>query len=130
MARPTYEPTEASRKTATSMLAYGIKQEDIAIVLDIDPKTFRKHYGDEIAKAHVQANSRVAETAYQMATSGRHPAMTMFWLKTRLGWREVERIDINFVRERATELARELGLPEAEVIEEAERIIAASRKGR
>ena len=130
MARPTYEPTEASRKTATSMLAYGIKQEDIATVLDIDPKTFRKHYGDEIAKAHVQANSRVAETAYQMATSGRHPAMTMFWLKTRLGWREVERIDINFVRERATELARELGLPEDEVIEEAERIIAASRKGR
>lgn len=130
MARPTYKPTEESRKTATSMLAYGIKQEDIASVLDIDAKTFRKHYGDEIAKAHVRANSRVAETAYQMATSGRHPAMTMFWLKTRLGWREVERIDINFVRERATELARELGLPEDEVIEEAERIIAASRKGR
>ena len=112
------------------MLAYGIKQEDIATVLGIDAKTFRKHYATEIATAHVRANSRVAETAYQMATSGRHPAVTMFWLKTRLGWREVERIDVNFVRERATELARELGLPEEEVIEEAERIIAASRRNR
>lgn len=28
----------------------------------------------------------VANTAFDMATSGKHPSMTMFWLKSRAGW--------------------------------------------
>ena len=76
------------------MSAYGIPQEDIAATLDIDPKTLRKHYSTEIATAHVRANSKVAETAYKMATSGEYPAMTIFWLKTRLHWRETDRLEI------------------------------------
>ena len=38
-----------------------------------------------------KANLTVARTLFEMATSGKHPAATFFWLKTRAGWREADR---------------------------------------
>ena len=35
----------------------------------------------------------MAQTAYQMAKSGKFPTMTMFWLKTQAGWRETSRLE-------------------------------------
>lgn len=42
-----------------------------------------------ISSGRSKAAAAVCETAFNMATSGAHPAMTMFWLKTRQGWREM-----------------------------------------
>jgi hypothetical protein len=39
------------------------------------------------------ASGQVTNTLYRMATSGRHPAATFFWLKCQAGWREVVTID-------------------------------------
>ena len=41
----------------------------------------------------VKANSSVAQSLYKMATSGKCPASTMFWLKCRAGWRETSVIE-------------------------------------
>jgi hypothetical protein len=35
-----------------------------------------------------EANAQVAQSLYQQATSGKKTAATIFWLKTRAGWRE------------------------------------------
>ena len=35
----------------------------------------------------------MAQTAYNMAKSGKFPTMTMFWLKTQAGWRETSRME-------------------------------------
>ena len=35
-----------------------------------------------------EANTQVAQTMFRMATSGKSPASTMFWLKCRAGWRQ------------------------------------------
>ena len=35
----------------------------------------------------------MAQTAYNLAKSGKCPVMTMFWLKTQAGWRETSRLE-------------------------------------
>jgi hypothetical protein len=54
----------------------------------------RLAFRDELDKAAIEANAKVAQTCYQMAISGQHPAATFFWLKTRAGWREIDRREI------------------------------------
>lgn len=88
-----YEPNDKDRATVKAMASYGIPQEDIGRVLGISHVTLRKYYEPELDTAAIQANAKVAETCYAMAVSGQHPAATFFWLKTRAGWREVERIE-------------------------------------
>jgi hypothetical protein len=77
------------RRLVKSLAAMGTKQEDIARILGIrSPKTLRKHYRQELDRGALEANHNVAQTLYKMATSGQRPAATIFWLKTRAGWRD------------------------------------------
>jgi hypothetical protein len=69
--------------------AYGVPQEQIARQVGLrSPKTLRKHFRDELDRGETEANTKVAQTLFGMATSGDHPAATFFWLKVRAGWRE------------------------------------------
>jgi hypothetical protein len=72
------------------MAGYGIPEADIATVLEIDPKTLRKHYRSELDKGHIKATANVAENLYRKATGdGRESVIAaIFWLKTRAGWKE------------------------------------------
>ena len=91
MARPRFDPTPEQKKTVEAMSAYGISEEEVARTIGehgIDPKTLRKHFRHALDIGATKANSAVAQTAYQMATSGKCPAATMFWLKCRAGWKE------------------------------------------
>ena len=74
-----------------TLSAMGIKQKDIARMVGMQsPKTLREHFRDELDKGAVEANATVAKTLFAMATSGKIPAATIFWLKTRARWRERE----------------------------------------
>ena len=99
MSNIAYKPNDKDRGIVRAMASYGIPQEDIGKVIGISHVTLRKYYEPELETAGIQANAKVAETCYSMATSGQHPAATFFWLKTRAGWREVERHDYRFVDE-------------------------------
>jgi len=92
MTMPSHEPTDEVRKRVQTLTAYGISQEEIANMEDIDPKTLRKYYRHELDIAKPSANAKVAETCYKMATSGQTPSATFFWLKTQAGWREKQEI--------------------------------------
>lgn len=70
------------------MAGHGIDEAAIAKVMKITPAALRKHFPKELSTARTIANSKVAETAYRLATSGKAPAVTMFWLKSRAGWRD------------------------------------------
>jgi hypothetical protein len=94
MSRPRFVPTDEKRKNVRSMAAYGIKQEDIAIAVGaLSPKTLRKHFPEELRCGAIEANAQVAQTLYQMAISGKCPAATIFWAKTRMGWREIQIVE-------------------------------------
>ena len=65
MARPVWTPTDAQRRQAETMAAYGIPEADIARVLGVSKPTLRKHCGSELDTGATRA-----------------------WMKTRGGWSE------------------------------------------
>jgi hypothetical protein len=77
----------------------GTTQSDIARVLDIDEKTLRKYYRDELDLAKAKANATIGGALFNKAKTGDTAAM-IFWMKTQAGWRE--RTDINHTSEDAS----------------------------
>ena len=88
MPRPRLQPTAEQRRMVKSMAAMGIRQEEIARALAIrSPKTLRVHFREELDRGATDANYNVANSLYKQAMNG-STAATIFWLKTRAGWRE------------------------------------------
>ena len=82
-----HEPTAETRSNVKALASVGTTQEHIAIYLDIDVKTLRKHYRRELDTALILANSNVAKSLYKNANEGNVTAQ-IFWLKTKGGWSE------------------------------------------
>jgi len=78
----------------------GLSQKKIAHVFGIHFRTFeermkkderiRMAYDQGVAEATVE----VANKAYEMATDGKNPAMTMFWLKCKDNWKETQKHEL------------------------------------
>ena len=88
MARPTYEITVKMRKTVKLMAALGCRHEDIARIMEMTPKTLRKHFRSELDTGAIEANNKVVQSLFDMATKGKNPTAAIFWTKVRCGWRE------------------------------------------
>ena len=88
MGRRAHIPDPAQRRQVEAMAAYGIPETDISRVLNIDPKTLRKHYRDELDLGETKANAQVAGFLFNAAKNGNVTAQ-IFWLKTRARWREL-----------------------------------------
>jgi hypothetical protein len=84
----TYVPTEEQRRTVRAMSGLGIPQDDIATFLEIDKKTLRKHFREELDRGSIEATTKVAQSLFRMATDGGSVAAAIFWMKARAGWRE------------------------------------------
>lgn len=85
-----HEPTEKTRAEVTSLVSFGIPQEDICTYLGITIKTLEKHYRYEIDTAVTRANGQVANALYTKAVKGKDVTAMIFWLKTRARWRTNE----------------------------------------
>lgn len=70
------------------MSGFGIPQDDIAAHLGIDPKSLRKHFRQDLDRGMTEANVKVAQSLFHMATEGKNVAAAIFWMKARAGWRE------------------------------------------
>ena len=89
MARPRFKVTQEKRNTVRALAGYGLKHEEVVKMIGIrSPKTLCKYFQSELESGRAEANAQVAQTLYKMATSGAHPAATMFWLKTQARWSE------------------------------------------
>lgn len=93
MAYPVHAPTPEQRAVVKTMSGYGVPQDDIAVVLDIDPKTLRKFYRRELDLGVAQANARIGETLFKQAVGGNTTA-AIFWAKVRMGWTEKSAVEI------------------------------------
>lgn len=87
MSRRSHNPDPAQRRQVEAMAAYGIPESEIAAVLELDPKTLRKHYRQELDHGETKANAQVAGFLFNAARSGNVTAQ-IFWLKTRARWKE------------------------------------------
>ena len=89
-----HQPTEQSIKLVEAMVACGVPQIEVAAVIGIDPKTLRLYYSETIAVAATKANTQVAQSLFNKATSkgitGPSVTAAIFWLKCRAGWRHAE----------------------------------------
>lgn len=90
-----YEPTEEQRRTVKAMSGLGVPHEGIAVLLEIDPKTLRKHFDAELERGSVEATAKVAQSLFQMATQGKNVAAAIFWMKARAGWREKHDVQLS-----------------------------------
>lgn len=90
--KPPHEPTKAQRDTVALHAMVGTPQLDIARVLDIDVKTLRKYYRDELDLALAKANATIGGSLFNKARGG-DTAAQIFWLKTRAGFREKQEVD-------------------------------------
>lgn len=91
--QPAHEPTEKSRATVKAMSAFGIPQDSVARVLDIDSKTLRLHYRDELDLGVIEANSKIAETLFNQGVREGNTAALIWWTKSRMGWKETTRVE-------------------------------------
>jgi hypothetical protein len=105
--RPAYEPTEKDRQQVATMCGLGIPDYDIAKVMRISGPTLRLHFWHELDVGHIQANAKVAQSLFRMATDLSKPnvAAAIFWLKTRARWTEAAE-DAPGKKEQANEVAR------------------------
>ena len=73
------------------MAAYGVPEAGIARVVQIarmpqiDPKTLRKRYRDDLDTSAIKATSKIAESLYRKAIGDGPQSViaAIFWLKTR-----------------------------------------------
>src|SRR3954452_20079703 len=84
-----FVPTDEQRRRGKMLASLGQRAKQIAMVVGIrSTTTLRKHFREELTRGPAEAMANVRKTLFQMATSGKHPAATMFWLKTRARWSE------------------------------------------
>ena len=80
---------------ARAMAGLGLPQEQIALLLEMDPKTLRKHLRDDLDRGMAEANVKIAQSLFNMATTGNNVAAAIFWMKARAGWREKHEVTIS-----------------------------------
>lgn len=125
MAMPKKTPfTPKEVEQIESLTGYGLTTEKIADFFGICKKTFlrRVKYSpgakEALTKGRIKANALVAQTCYEMATSGKVPSATFFWLKCRAGWSEQDGPrDEESTSEKDRVYDTEWGKPEANVEE-------------
>lgn len=89
-----YEPTDEQRGTVKVLSGFGVPQDAIAAYIEIDPKTMRKHFRVELDRGSLEAMAKVAQSLFNMATSGDNVAAAIFWMKARAGWREKNSLEV------------------------------------
>ena len=84
----TFQPTEEQRRMVKAMSGFGVPHDDIATLVDVDPKTLRKYFRVELDRGSIEATAKVGQSLFRLATEGGNVAAAIFWMKARAGWRE------------------------------------------
>jgi hypothetical protein len=89
MPRHKFQATDEQRQRVKSLAGYGLRHKQIALILGLSSTTLlRKHFRQELLTGPAKAQANVRKRLFDTARSGRHPAATIFWLKTRARWSE------------------------------------------
>src|SRR3954468_9719991 len=94
MPRSRFRATDEQRQKVKALAGYGLPHKEIATVAGVGcVATLRKYFHEELTLGPLEAQSNVMRTLFRLASSGRNPAATMFWLKTRAGWSEQGKVE-------------------------------------
>ena len=82
-------PNARDRKQVETLAGLGATLKYISIHLKLSEDKLKHYYQDALDYGQEHANLEVAETFFQLATSGDHPSITAQWMKMRAGWSEI-----------------------------------------
>lgn len=96
--RPRIQRDEKIATLIKALTRYGIPEREIPSILRdqgyrIGFDVMVKLYRDEIDAGHQIGNAKILETAYKQAVGG-NTSMLIFLMKTRLGYRETNRVEM------------------------------------
>lgn len=97
MAKPGPKPrifSDTERAIVQRAAMMNMPQESISRLLKTDIETLTKNFREELDCASDKANMAVVGALYKSAMEGNVTAQ-IFWCKTRLGWRETDRLEIS-----------------------------------
>lgn len=80
-----YFPTNCDAKRVKRFIRAGIVPEKIAVILRISMEELLLHYPIELDHTDEEDLAEVAQTAFEMATSGQDSKMTQWWLERKGG---------------------------------------------
>lgn len=87
MAKKAFVADEAMRERVRYLAGVGVPQDDIARIVGCAPKTLRKRFRDDLDRGIAEANATVCGYLFAAAKAGNISAI-IFWLKSRVHWRE------------------------------------------
>jgi transposase len=91
--KPIITWNQETSKRVETLSGVGLDAKQIANVEGMSRATIFRLYAKELSDGRDKAIANVSKKAYELAMSGKNPAMLMFWLKCRAQWREVQRIE-------------------------------------
>lgn len=91
---PPFVPTNEQRKIVEAAVSIGMTTDKVATLIGCGESTVKKYFQEELSKGLLKANMNVAGALYKSAMGGNVTAQ-IFWCKTRLGWRETERVELS-----------------------------------
>lgn len=96
MAMTSHVPDPQLRAQVERMAGFGFTIEQIAIALDIAERTLYKYYSTELERGHVSVNMKVVSKLFAATQRNDKASVTaqIFWLKTRMGWKETNRHEL------------------------------------
>ena len=87
---------EENARMVTQLSGLGIPHEQICAILNISKPSLYKYYSEELLKGKAQANAKISENLYKIATGTGREAVTacIFWLKTQCNWTERQVLEV------------------------------------
>ena len=86
-----YMPTDAERSLVENAAAFGLTQAEIATQLNIDEKTLRKHFRDELSSGKFKIDMTAGKTLVELMKSRDERVRldaAKYHTARRMGWKE------------------------------------------
>ena len=112
MTKPTpLHPNKRDSSQVEVLTGMGATREYIAHHLSLSVQELEQHYARSLRMGEEEANLRVAQAFFEMATSKEHPQMTLAWMKMRARWtdsaatsQEEDDVDVEVTRQKLLKL--------------------------
>ena len=90
-----FVPTDDERSQVAKLSGFGLPHKLICRLIrgGISETTLEARFADDLADGRAKAGAKILATLYSKAIAGDLTAM-IFWVKCRLQWREVQRVEM------------------------------------
>jgi hypothetical protein len=88
MGKLLYLPKQEQQEQVRSWATIGCSHDDIAASLNMPLKRLQKLFRRELELGEAEGRHQVLEKLHQLVVKGESVTATIFWVKSRCGWRD------------------------------------------